>query len=98
MRTSRKVLFNDRRQLFEGKWLGEVIVHSRRQAPLAVAVHGIGRQCNDGNRYGPMRALFLQTDGFCSRKAIHLRHLAIHENEIDRGVKGYSYGVMAVLD
>ena len=66
----------DRRQL---QRLGEVVVHPGRQAPFPVALHRVGRHRDDGD---PTGRAFQAPDLARRRIAVHVRHLAIHEDHV----------------
>ena len=70
-------------QLVEGHRLDEVIVHARRQALLAVALHGLRRHRDDARALvsGPPGA-----DGAAGLEAVELRHLDVHENDVVGGL------------
>ena len=57
--------------------LGDIVVHSRRQAPGARVGHHIRRQRDDRD---PRAVLFLFPDQAARRVAVHLGHLAIHQD------------------
>ena len=67
------------RQVLDPQRLGQVVVHARRQAPLAITPQCAGRQGNNGR---PRRICqrFAATKLGCCLVAIELRHLAIHEH------------------
>src|ERR1019366_7100497 len=67
------------RKLARFDWFGQVVIHSRLHALLAIPCHGVGGHGHDRNsriqrscRGGPNQPR--------SFKAIHLRHLAVHEH------------------
>src|SRR6266516_6801601 len=59
--------------------LGDVVVHSRLEAPLALALEGVGRHRDD--RYMPPASLVVPdlTAGFVT---VHLGHLAVHQHSV----------------
>jgi len=60
--------------------LGQVIVHSGREALFTIAWGRMGRQCDD--RHGrPRFPLLPFADQASSLKAVHLRHLTVHQSE-----------------
>ena len=65
--------------------LADVVIHAYGEAFLAIALHGVRRHGDDVHRSFP-RALFgvrLHTPyGLRSFITIHLRHLAVHEDNI----------------
>ena len=60
---------------------GQVTVEAGRQTALAVALHGVGRQGED--RYVPFASRFAQPDRLNRFEAVHLRHLHVHENDVE---------------
>ncbi|MNU89793.1 hypothetical protein D3C71_796430 [compost metagenome] len=63
---------------------GQVVVHARVQAQFAVAEDGVGRQGNDGRAAAALLAFHAaQAPG--RFKTIHFRHLAIHQDHVERG-------------
>src|SRR5687768_17089385 len=64
-------------EILDAHRLGEIVIHPGCQAPLAIAVHRAGGHGDDGD----MRAgrLVLADLGTCL-EAIHLGHLAVHED------------------
>ena len=76
--------------------LRDVVVQAGRETPLAVALHGIGRQGDDGDATGC--ASFLGADRARGLEAIHVGHLAIHEHQIVDGVIESRDGLPAIRD
>ena len=61
--------------------LGDIIVHARGQAALAVVGQGVGGHGHDGDMPAP--ALLLLANPPRGLKAVHLRHLHVHENDVE---------------
>ena len=61
--------------------LGEVAVHSSAQAAFAVAGHGVGRHRHDADALAGI--LFAAADFLGGLEPVHLRHLHIHENDVE---------------
>ena len=76
------------------EWLGQVLVHARRQAALAIALHGVSGKRDDGNMFASL--LFFFADRGRSRKTVHFRHLNVHENEVEGLIVDLSQSLMAV--
>ena len=73
---SRNNLFND----LGTHWLGNKIIHARRQTVVPILAH---RRCGHGNN-GYMRPdRLFPANLFGSLQARHLRHLNIHQNQIE---------------
>ena len=64
--------------------LGQVAVHSGRQAAFAIAAHGVRRHRDDADV--PPALALQQPDGGGCFEAVHVRHLDVHEHEIERTV------------
>ena len=62
--------------------LGQIIIHAGGPAALGVALHGAGSQGD--HRQVPLAAGFALAQGGSGRIAVEHRHLAIHQDEIDR--------------
>src|ERR1043166_596232 len=62
--------------------LGDIAVHTGRKAALAIALHGIGGQRQDG-RITAEGFLHLAQLG-SGFEAVHQRHLDIHEDQVER--------------
>ena len=65
-----------------GDRLGDVVVHARRDACLAVAVHGVRRHRHDARSSHPRPAV---ADPAGRLEAVELRHLDVHEHEVVAG-------------
>ncbi len=61
--------------------LGEEAVHAGLQAGLLVARHGVGRERDD--RHAGLARVRKGTDGGGGLKAIHHRHLAVHQHQVE---------------
>ena len=61
--------------------LGDVVVHPRGDAKLAVPAHRVGRHCDDRG-VGSARAFQCPDPARCL-EPIHLWHLAIHQDRIE---------------
>ena len=75
--------------------LGQVVLHARIQAALAVAFHGVGGHGDDGQVVEPG---FL-ADGSGGGQAIHFGHLDVHQHQVvvvGRGRLYFCHGIMAV--
>ena len=68
-------------QLLHPDRLRHVVVHSRRHAQLAIALHGVGRHGDDprATHVGPA-----PVDLAGGLEAVHLRHLHVHQNHVVR--------------
>ena len=73
-------------ELSEVEGFGEVVVHAGGEAAFAVAEESVGGEGDDG-RLGGAGA-----DGGSGGEAVHLRHLAVHENEVVGISFGEGYG------
>lgn len=62
--------------------LAQVVVHARLEALLPVAGHRVGGECDDGDAFCGRGRLSL-ADGASRLIAIHFRHMAIHEDEVE---------------
>ncbi len=62
--------------------LGEVVIHARVDAPLAIATDGIRGQCDDGDTPPVAVGFFLLANPAGRLEPVHLRHGAIHEHEV----------------
>ena len=60
--------------------LGQVVIHAGSAAFLLIPLHGMRRERDDGNA---ALARFQPADLARCRVAVHLRHLAIHDDEIE---------------
>src|ERR1700721_2932020 len=65
-------------QLLQAHRLADVIVHAGGQTTLPVAIHAVGRQRADG--LVTAAGLAASDDGG-SLKTVHVRHLAVHQNQ-----------------
>lgn len=61
---------------------GEIAFHSCGKKAFPVADHGIGRQGHDGNP-GPVGEPGVGPDDPGRLEAVHVRHLHIHENQVE---------------
>ena len=69
-----------RRQQLRAHGLGQVVVHARGEAHLAVAAHGVRRHRDDPQRpVGPLPA-----DPPGRLEAVHLGHLHVHQDDVVR--------------
>ena len=66
-------------EVLRAQRLGQVVVHARGEAALAVALHRVGRHRDDRQRGGPR--LLAAADLARGRVAVELGHLAVHEHE-----------------
>ena len=66
---------------FWGYWLGEMVIHPCGQTALSILPNGACGEGNNGRAPPSLRA-FKVTNFFGGGIAIHLWHLAIHENEV----------------
>lgn len=62
-------------------WLGNVSVHSRREASFFVAFHGVRGERDDGLM--PVRGAFKPANRGGGFEPVHLRHLNVHQNQIE---------------
>src|SRR5262245_44860514 len=58
--------------------LGEVVVHARGETTLAIALEGVRGERHDG---GVARGALLIPDAARGLVSVHLRHLAVHQDE-----------------
>ncbi len=73
---------DDGGQLLLGEGLGQVIVHARRQAGFAVALQRVGGNRDHGQAALAAHLALVAPDLAGGRKAVHHRHLAIHQHRI----------------
>jgi len=64
-------------KLLEADRLGDVVIHPRAETPLPIAVKGASGDCHNWR----VAAVLEFADCPCSLKAVHLRHLTIHQYE-----------------
>jgi len=69
---------------------GEVVIHAGGEAAFAIAEEGVGGEGDDG------RAGRAGADGGRRGEAVHLRHLAVHEDEVVGVVGGEGDGFETV--
>ena len=88
LRTSRRGgqrMSNHIQQRFAIDRLGGVVIHAGVQTAVAIPLDGIGGQGNDRNSaqhfMGELTGRFHGTNLASGFKAVHHRHLAIHQNE-----------------
>src|SRR6185369_8087757 len=65
-------------------WLGNVFVHSASEIFLPVTPHGMGGHGND--RYMLFGMFFALANHSGSFQPVHLRHLNIHQHEVERAL------------
>ena len=75
-------------QLGTGERLAEVVVHPGGEAALAVAGDRVGRQRND--RYARQTFAPCLADRRRRFKAVHLGHLAIHQDQVEAAFERHS--------
>src|SRR6187399_882730 len=75
--------------------LGEVGVHARLEAALAVADHGV-RGDGDDRRMRPTLRVLEGADRGDRLEAVHLRHLDVHQHEIEAAALEGVDGLAAV--
>lgn len=73
----------DSRKPLEGDGLGLEGIHARVQAVLAVPVGSICRHCDDGQLVEWSADVPYQP---CCRDPVEIRHLHVHQHEIESGV------------
>ena len=81
-----------RRQIRRRDRLGEIVVHAGRQACRPVAGHRRGREGDDRETQP------LGPDGTGRFEAVHLRHVAIHENQVEGSGADGGHRLEAVVD
>ena len=79
-----------------GERLGEIVIHSGGQAPVAIALHGVSRQRDDWSSRRVPLLLPLANIGR-RRKPIHDGHLAVHEDDAIGLCGGVVAGLAAVF-
>ena len=89
----RGVALNSRGQAGHDHRLAQVVIHARRQALLAVAIHRIGRQRDDRDPGPPRLAL---PDRARGPVAIELGHLAVEEDDVVGQAAGQVEGLEPV--
>jgi hypothetical protein len=67
-------------QLSRSNRLGDVVIHPRGQAALAVALHGMGGHSD--NRQALACVSFSDPDGGGRLESVHFRHLYVHQHHI----------------
>ncbi|OIQ87433.1 hypothetical protein GALL_306840 [mine drainage metagenome] len=67
-------------QLIDPHRLGEVIIHTGRQASIIVALHCVGGHGDDRGTRSPFM-LFLLADSGGGLETVHFWHLAIHQHQ-----------------
>jgi hypothetical protein len=72
--------------------LGDIVVHTRAHALLALALYRRGRYCHDRDRAGGRFVRFVVPDQVRRAVAVDYGHLHVHENDVGLGV-GYVGGV-----
>ena len=75
-------LFDGLEQVAGADRLGDVAVHPGLEALLAVALHGVGGQGDDGQMQAGR--LFLEADRLRRLEAAQFGHLHVHEDEVER--------------
>lgn len=79
-------------QVLEADRLSDVTVHSRSETSISVTRHGVGGKGNDGD--SGVECQFFLADSSSGLKAVHVGHLDIHQNEVERlifkGVKCFT--------
>ena len=77
----RQPALEQRRQLLLGEGLAQEIIHARGKTALAISLHGVGGQRDDGH---PRAAgiQFAPAQFRRRRQPIHHRHLAIHQHRV----------------
>jgi len=79
--------------LLEADRLGDVVIHARAETPFPVVVKGARGDCNNWR----VAAVLEFANCPCSFKAVHLRHLTIHQNEAVALFLVPRHGLHAVL-
>ena len=84
-----------------GRFLGrdrfrQVAVHSRLQALLPIADHGVS--CHGDNGNVGAAGFLVRANDRCSFESVHLRHLYVHEHQIKGIVFDRSHGFFAVFN
>src|SRR5207247_2354101 len=74
-------------------WLRDISGHTRVQAALAVAVHGVRRHGDDGKRF-PAR---VSADDPRRLQTVEHRHLDVHQYQIVLAALQLRYGFAAVV-
>ncbi len=65
------------------KRLGQIIIHACREAPLAVSFQCICGEGHDGRVPGLRGLRFLFTNQGGGGQAVHFRHVAIHQHQVE---------------
>ena len=74
-----------RDQLVDVDWLRQIAVHAGFQAALAIALHGVSGQRDERQRAGAASASPL-ADRLRRLEPAHLRHLQVHQHDVERRV------------
>ena len=74
--------------------LGQVVVDACRMTPLAVTFHGICGDRDHRQMTAGARLTFAQGSG--CREAIDIRHLAVHQHQIDRLARQHVECLLAI--
>src|SRR5580704_1682620 len=80
-RSPRQIILQNLVQLLRANRLGEVAVHARGQAFVPVTFHGVSGQSDD--RLMQPAVFLLFPNGCSGLHSVHLRHLHVHENQIE---------------
>ena len=87
----------DLHELRLGEGLREVVIHPGREALLPIPLHGMRRECH----YDPRRSALLQALLFPDQAgggvAVHDRHLAVHEDQVEAPLAHEVHSLGAVV-
>jgi hypothetical protein len=85
-------------ELVAGEGLAQVVVHAHLEARLPVALHGVGGERDDrraaGRRIGGLAGADLPRGA----EAVHHRHLAVHEDQVEALLRERAHPLGAVRD
>ena len=85
-----------RSQLHAAEWLGQVVVHADVQTIFLILFHSVGGQ-RDNRCALPAPGFFTSTDLNGRFKSIQLRHVAIHQDNVERATREGFQRFVAVI-
>jgi len=89
-----KGFFDYREKFLHAERLGQIVIHARLEALLLIARHDMGGNGND--RHMLAGGLFKLPDGGGCLKAVHPRHLYIHQDKINLLALENGHGLLAI--